>query len=116
AIDMAIAVLANTNGEDTILLPQPSFPLYNTLCSSRGINVDFYKLRSDRKFEVDMTSLQRSLESNKLNAKGILLNNPSNPCGSNWTREHIGDIVALCQEFGNLPIIADEIYHDMVIR
>lgn len=45
-----------------------------------------------------MTSLQRSLESNKLNAKGILLNNPSNPCGSNWTREHIGDIVALCQE------------------
>ncbi|KAF4749340.1 hypothetical protein FOZ63_010421 [Perkinsus olseni] len=115
AIDMAIAALANPNGEDTILLPQPAFPLYNTLCSSRGINVDFYKLRSDRKFEVDITSLQHCLEANGSKARGVLLNNPSNPCGSNWTREHIQDIVALCEEYGDIPIIADEIYHDMVI-
>ncbi|KAF4666225.1 hypothetical protein FOZ61_010042 [Perkinsus olseni] len=114
AIDMAIAALANPNGEDTILLPQPAFPLYNTLCSSRGINVDFYELRSDRKFEVDITSLQHCLEANGSKAKGVLLNNPSNPCGSNWTREHMQDIVALCEEYGDIPIIADEIYHDMV--
>jgi tyrosine aminotransferase len=39
--------------------------------------------------------------------------NPSNPCGSNFSREHVAEIVAVAERC-KLPIIADEIYADMV--
>lgn len=43
----------------------------------------------------------------------ILINNPSNPCGSVFTKEHLLKILDLADKH-NLPIVADEIYCDMV--
>jgi tyrosine aminotransferase len=44
----------------------------------------------------------------------IVVNNPSNPCGSVYTKEHLVDILAIADKY-KIPIIADEIYADMVI-
>lgn len=41
--------------------------------------------------------------------KAILINNPSNPCGSSFSAEHLRNVVSVARKF-NLPIIADEIY------
>lgn len=41
--------------------------------------------------------------------KGILITNPSNPCGSNFSAEHLLCIIGLARKYG-LPVIADEIY------
>lgn len=41
------------------------------------------------------------------------MNNPSNPCGSCFTRQHQLDIIALCNEY-KIPIIADEVYYGLV--
>ncbi len=41
--------------------------------------------------------------------RAILINNPSNPCGSNFSEAHLKEIVAFAQR-NKLPIIADEIY------
>ena len=46
--------------------------------------------------------------------KAILINNPSNPCGSVFSKSHVEKIVELSIELGGVPIIADEIYADMV--
>lgn len=43
----------------------------------------------------------------------ILVNNPSNPCGSVYAREHLCELIDLAERF-KLPIIADEVYGDMV--
>lgn len=45
--------------------------------------------------------------------KAIVVNNPSNPCGSVYSREHLLDIINLAERY-KLPIIADEVYGDMV--
>ena len=45
--------------------------------------------------------------------RGILVNNPSNPIGAVYTREHLGHIVALAGKY-RVPVIADEIYGDLV--
>jgi tyrosine aminotransferase len=43
----------------------------------------------------------------------ILINNPSNPCGSNFSKSHVKEIIKIA-EAKNVPIIADEIYENMV--
>lgn len=47
--------------------------------------------------------------------KAILINNPSNPCGSNFSAEHLVAIAAIARKHG-LPIIADEIYGRCVFK
>ena len=49
------------------------------------------------------------------NMKAILINNPSNPCGSNYTVSHLNDIVSIARKH-NLPILADEIYGGVVFH
>lgn len=43
----------------------------------------------------------------------ILINNPSNPCGSVYSRAHLEELLAFASKY-RLPIVADEIYADMV--
>jgi tyrosine aminotransferase len=47
--------------------------------------------------------------------KAIVINNPSNPCGSNFTAEHLLQIASIARKH-NLPIIADEIYGKCVFN
>jgi tyrosine aminotransferase len=44
--------------------------------------------------------------------RAILLNNPSNPCGSVYRKEHLQEILKVAER-RRIPIIADEIYEDM---
>lgn len=41
--------------------------------------------------------------------KAIVINNPSNPCGNNFSRGHLEEIAAIARRH-KLLVIADEIY------
>ncbi len=43
----------------------------------------------------------------------LIINNPSNPCGSVYSKDHLLDIISIAEKH-KVPIIADEIYADMV--
>ena len=43
----------------------------------------------------------------------ILINNPSNPCGSVFSVKHIREIIAVAEK-NKVPVIADEIYAHFV--
>jgi tyrosine aminotransferase len=47
------------------------------------------------------------------NTVAIVVLNPSNPCGSVYSKNHLLDIIKIAQK-NKLPIIADEVYGDMV--
>merc|ERR1719408_625759 len=42
----------------------------------------------------------------------VLVNNPSNPCGSVWPREHVEEVAAAANDL-KVTLLADEIYADM---
>lgn len=108
AIVMAITALCNPG--DNLILPSPCFSLYGTVCDSYGIKVKYYKCSPETNWECDLDSIRAAADSN---TKAILINNPSNPCGSNFSRAHVKAILDVAEEL-RLPIIADEIYSGMV--
>ncbi|KAI8320599.1 putative tyrosine aminotransferase [Martensiomyces pterosporus] len=108
AVEMAISVLCNEG--QNILLPRPGFCLYNTVAGSRNIEARLYNLLPEKSWEADLEQME-SLIDDKTAA--ILINNPSNPCGSNFTKAHLNAILALCER-RKIPLISDEIYADMV--
>lgn len=72
--------------------------------------IGFFTHQPDREWEVDLDHLS-SLVDNRTRA--ILVNNPSNPCGSVFSLDHIKAILAVAEKY-QVPIIADEVYFDMV--
>ena len=98
------------NPGDNILLPKPGFPLYQVICDAHKIQCKFYDLLPEKNWEVDVAQLESLVDEN---TKAILVNNPSNPCGSVYSKEHLEQILAVADHH-KLPVIADEIYGDMV--
>ncbi|RKP07642.1 tyrosine aminotransferase [Thamnocephalis sphaerospora] len=108
AIDLCISAIADEG--DNILLPKPGFSLYETLAASKGIECRFYSLLPERSWEADLAQMEALVDER---TRAVLVNNPSNPCGSVYSREHLQDILALCERH-HLLVIADEIYCDLV--
>ncbi|KAE8608556.1 hypothetical protein XENTR_v10011532 [Xenopus tropicalis] len=110
AIELALAVLANPG--QNILVPRPGFSLYKTLALSLGIEVKLYNLLPEKSWEIDLTHME-SLVDDKTAC--IIINNPSNPCGSVFSRKHLQKILSVASR-QCVPILADEIYGDMVFE
>lgn len=108
AIDMCIAVMAEAG--KNILVPRPGFSIYRTLAIGHGIEVRSYDLLPDQQWQIDLDQLTTAIDEN---TAAIVLTNPSNPCGSVFTRAHILDILAIAERH-RVPIIADEIYEHFV--
>ncbi|KAJ2769208.1 hypothetical protein IWQ56_002642 [Coemansia nantahalensis] len=108
AVEMAIGVLCSAG--QNILLPRPGFCLYNTIAASRSIEARLYNLVAERNWEADIEHMESLIDDN---TAAILINNPSNPCGSNFSKSHLRAILAVCERH-HIPLISDEIYADMV--
>uniref|UniRef100_A0A3B1JHT1 Tyrosine aminotransferase n=1 Tax=Astyanax mexicanus TaxID=7994 RepID=A0A3B1JHT1_ASTMX len=108
AIELAITALCNPG--DNILVPCPGFSLYKTLAVSLGIQIKLYNLLPEKSWEIDLQHLESLIDDR---TTCLIVNNPSNPCGSVFTKEHLQNILAVASKHC-IPILADEIYGDMV--
>lgn len=97
------------NPGDNILIPSPGFPLYKTMATNREAEAIFYKLKPDQGWEVDLEDLEAKVTPR---SKLLILVNPSNPCGSVYSKEHLLDILAWAEKH-KICILADEIYYNM---
>nr|XP_029524057.1 tyrosine aminotransferase-like [Oncorhynchus nerka]XP_029524058.1 tyrosine aminotransferase-like [Oncorhynchus nerka] len=108
AIDLAITVLCNPG--DNILIPCPGFSLYKTLAVSLGIQVKLYNLLPGKSWEIDLQHMESLIDDR---TTCLIINNPSNPCGSVYSKEHLKNVLSVASK-NCIPILADEIYGDMV--
>jgi tyrosine aminotransferase len=101
ALNLCIGALCDES--QNILLPMPGFSLYETLASSKGIECKFYRLLSEKQWEVDIEHLESLIDEH---TSCILINNPSNPCGSVYSADHLHKIISVAKRH-KLPIIAE---------
>ena len=92
ALELAISVLVNEG--DNILSPRPGFPLYQVIADSLGGSVQYYNLIPESGWECDLEHMASLVNAR---TRAIVLTNPSNPCGSNYSAEHLADLAALAR-------------------
>ncbi|KAJ8920762.1 hypothetical protein NQ315_004902 [Exocentrus adspersus] len=109
SLEHCITVLADGTKNHNILMPRPGFPIYRTLAETIGVTVRYYNLIPENNWEVDLDHLESQIDQN---TTAIVLNNPSNPCGSNYSEEHLRNILEIAYR-RRVPVIADEIYEQL---
>jgi len=91
---------------DAILVPRPSYPLFEFLAKLESVEVIQYSLRYTEGWWLDFQSLERQLTPN---AKAILFVHPNNPTGSYLKQAELVQLAALCARH-NLALISDEVF------
>lgn len=70
----------------------------------------FLFLQPEKSWEIDLKQLESLIDEK---TACLIVNNPSNPCGSVFSKRHLQKILAVAAR-QCVPILADEIYGDMV--
>jgi hypothetical protein len=96
------------NPGDEILVPRPSYPLFEFLAGLECVRVVQYPLRYDGVWHVDFETLERAVSER---TRAVVVVNPNNPTGSFLKR----DEAARLEQFAasrDLAILSDEVFAD----
>ena len=96
------------NPGDTVLVPQPSYPLFDLLTRLEGVDGAPYRLDPLGDWCLDRESIAAAAGPR---AKALLLVSPNNPTGSMLSRSDREWVVGFAAERG-LALIADEVFID----
>ncbi len=96
------------NSGDEILLPKPSYPLFEFLAGLQDLHLVHYFLQYAQGWFIDFQSLERALTPR---TRAILLVHPNNPTGSYVHAEELARLNTLCREH-HLALIVDEVFLD----
>lgn len=102
-------LLANPGEE--ILVPKPSYPLFDFLAELQDVKLVPYPLLYDHGWQIDFHSLEKAIDPA---TRGLVLVNPNNPTGSYVSaaeRERLNDI---CLKHG-FALIVDEVFLDYAL-
>ena len=97
---------------DTVLVPRPSYPLFEYLAGLESVAVEPYPLRYDGEWHVDLAALARAAAAG---ARAVVVVNPNNPTGSYVKREEAARIREIAADAG-AAVISDEVFADYPLR
>jgi alanine-synthesizing transaminase len=89
---------------DEILVPRPSYPLFEFLASLESVRACPYPLRYDGAWQIDCDALEKAVTPR---TQAIVVVNPNNPTGSFVKRGELDRLEAL-----DLAIVSDEVFSD----
>jgi aspartate/methionine/tyrosine aminotransferase len=94
---------------DVVLVPEPSYPLFDYLARLEGTEPLPYRLAWDGAWHVDVASVDDALARAAGRARALVVVNPNNPTGSFLKRAELPALAARCEAHG-LAAIADEVF------
>ena len=96
------------NVEDEILVPKPSYPLFEFLAELQDVKLVPYPLIYDHGWQIDFPSLYKAVNHH---TRAVLVVHPNNPTGSFVSPKETAELNDFCKEY-RLAIIADEVFLD----
>jgi alanine-synthesizing transaminase len=96
------------NAGDELLVPKPSYPLFEFLADLQDVKLASYELIYDHGWQLDFPSLENALTAR---TRGVVVVHPNNPTGSYVQSGEMETLNSFCREHG-LAVIADEVFLD----
>jgi alanine-synthesizing transaminase len=96
------------NPGDELLVPKPSYPLFEFLADLQDVKLVAYPLIYDHGWQMDFPSLQRVVTKR---SRGVVVVHPNNPTGSYVHPQERESLNRFCREH-KLALIADEVFLD----
>ena len=96
------------NAGDELLVPKPSYPLFEFLADLQDVRLVPYPLIYDHGWQMDFPSLEKAVTAR---TRGVVVVHPNNPTGSYVQAGEVGMLNAFCREHG-LAVIVDEVFLD----
>jgi aspartate/methionine/tyrosine aminotransferase len=94
---------------DVVLVPEPSYPLFEYLARLEGLEPAPYRLAYDGAWHVDFASVDEALARAAGRARALIVVSPNNPTGSYLKRDELEPLAARAVQHG-LAVIADEVF------
>jgi aspartate/methionine/tyrosine aminotransferase len=96
------------NPDDEILVPKPSYPLFDFLADLQDVKLVSYPLIYDHGWQIDFPSLYKALNHR---TRAVVVVHPNNPTGSYVSDAERNALNGFCREY-KLSLIVDEVFLD----
>ncbi len=106
AYSLIFKLLANAG--DEVLVPRPSYPLFEHLARLDLVSTRPYDLDVHDEWAIDLASVERALGPR---TRAVLIVSPNNPTGSFVGASELDRLASLCAPRG-VAIVADEVFAD----
>ncbi len=97
---------------DAVLVPRPSYPLFEFLATLESVEAIPYALAYDGAWHLDVAALEAARTPR---ARAIVVVNPNNPTGSCLRPDEAAKLLAFAAGHG-LAVISDEVFADFLFR
>jgi aspartate/methionine/tyrosine aminotransferase len=96
------------NPGDEVLVPKPSYPLFEFLADLADVKLVPYPLLYDHGWQIDFDSLYKAASAR---SRAVILVHPNNPTGSYVSAAETSALNAFCRDY-SLALIVDEVFLD----
>jgi alanine-synthesizing transaminase len=93
---------------DEVLIPEPSYPLFEFLADIQDVRVTRYPLVYDHGWQIDFHSLERAITPR---TRAVIVVSPNNPTGNYCKSAEVRRLNEICVA-QTMAIIADEVFWD----
>ena len=105
------AILSTINPGDEVLIPAPYWVSYPDIVLLAGGTPKIVICDEKDEFKITSQKLKKNLNSK---TKWIILNSPSNPTGSCYSKDEIDAIADILKDFPEVMVMSDDIYEHVV--
>jgi hypothetical protein len=96
---------------ETVLVPTPSYPLFEPLAQLEGVAPAPYRLAYDGAWHLDRDSFDAAIERAATPVRAVVVVEPNHPTGSCLSAEEVAFVESRCERHG-MAIVADQVFAD----
>jgi len=111
AMYMVLQTLVEPGAGDEVILPTPAWVSYRPLIELAGARCVEVPRSIESGFRLDTAAIERAITPRTV---GLVLNSPSNPCGTVLPPEDLRALVEILAKHPRIVLISDEIYEKLI--
>jgi len=105
------ALMSSINPGDEVIIPAPYWVSYPDMVALAGGTPIIVEGKESNNFKVTSEDIKNKISEK---TKWIIINSPSNPTGSSYTKNELEDLGNLLLDFENIFIMSDDIYEKII--